>query len=355
MIADARLTRRGFGSDNQAGAHPRIVQAIAEANCGHVRGYGADPYTEALNAEVGPLFGPRARVYPAFGGTGANVTALAAMCDRWQAVLCPTSAHLTLDEAGAIENVTGIKPVGVPAVHGKVTPDAVDAVLAGFASLHQVEPAVLTLTQSTEFGTCYTPKELGAFCEHAHRRGLLVHLDGARLSNAAAYLGCSLAAITGDAGVDVVTLGGAKNGMVFGEAIVVLDPAIAPRLLRAQKALGQLLSKQRYVSAQLLELFGTPLWRELAEQANRCARLIDDGLRPLPDVRVRYPVQANVAFVEGTPAVANMLVDRFRCQMSREPQPSVRVVASWDTEPADVEELVGAVRELTEASTRRTT
>ncbi len=347
MIADAALTGHGFGSDNQSGAHPRVVKAIADANAGHVRGYGADPYTEALTAEVGPLFGPRARIYPAFGGTGANITALAAMCDRWQAVLCPTSAHLTLDEAGAIESVTGIKPVGVPAVAGKVTPDAVDAVLAGFASVHQVEPAVLTVTQSTEFGTTYTPAELGALCEHAHRRGLLVHLDGARLSNAAAYLGCSLAAITGDAGVDVVTLGGAKNGMLFGEAIVVLDPATAPKLLRAQKALGQLLSKQRYVSAQLLELFGTSLWRELAEQANRCARLLDDGLRPLPGVHVRYPVQANVAFVEATPKIAAMLGDRFRCQTSREPKPSVRVMASWDTEPADVDELVGAVSALT--------
>ena len=346
MIADPAQTGHGFGSDNQSGAHPRILQAIADANAGHVRGYGADPYTEALTAEVGPLLGPRARIYPAFGGTGANVTALAAMCDRWQAVLCPTSAHLTLDEAGAIESVTGIKPVGVPAVGGKVTPDAVDAVLAGFASVHQVEPAVLTLTQSTEFGTTYTPEELGALCEHAHRRGLLVHLDGARLSNAAAYLGCSLAATTGDAGVDVVTLGGAKNGMLFGEAIVVLDPATAPKLLRAQKTLGQLLSKQRYVSAQLLELFGTSLWRELAEQANRCARLLDEGLRPLPDVHVRHPVQANVAFVEATPAVAAMLADRFRCQTSREPVPSIRVMASWDTEPADVDDLVGAVREL---------
>jgi threonine aldolase len=335
---------RGFGSDNQSGAHPRILEALVRANAGHVRGYGNDPYTAALNREVGPLFGPDATILPAFGGTGANVTAIAAMCDRWQAVLCASSAHLTVDEAGAIEAMTGIKPVPVTAPDGKVTPEAVDATLATLTGVHQADPGVLSLTQATEVGTTYGLDELGKLVDHAHERGLLVHLDGARLANAAAFLGCSLAALTGEVGIDVLTLGGAKNGMLFGEAIVVLNPAAAPKLQRAQKTLGQLLSKQRYVSAQLLELFGTSLWRELAEQANAAAQAVGGELGAVPGVRVLYPVQANSVFVQVEPSVAGLLTTAFFCQPTAVPAPALRIMASWDTEAADVDRLVDAVR-----------
>jgi threonine aldolase len=335
--------RRGFGSDNQSGAHPAVLEAMVTANLGHVRGYGADPYTEALGAWARSEFGAGAAVFPVFGGTGANVVGLAGTTGRWQSVLCADSAHITTDEGNAPEQSAGLKLVPVPSVGGKLTPERVVAVLDTLRPLHHGAGAVVSLTQSTELGTVYTPDELAALTATAHSRGLRVHVDGARISNAAAFLGVSLRALTSDVGVDVLSLGGTKNGLAFGEAVVVLDPTAAPGVVTARKGLTQLGSKLRFLSAQLLALYGGGLWLELAGQANLRAAQLADGLLAVPGVTLVQPVQSNVVLVQAPAGVEALLAERFGCQRFTVPVPAVRLVCSWDTTQDDVDAVLAAV------------
>ena len=217
--------RRGFASDNYAGVHAEILDALARANGGHVGSYGADPYTDAAIEVLRGHFGADAEVFFVFNGTGANVVSLQAMTKRWDAVICAESAHINVDECGAPEKIAGLKLLSVATPDGKLTPELIDVHAWGWGDQHHVQPRGVSITQSTELGTVYTPDEIAAICEHAHGLGMFVHIDGSRIGNAAAALGVPLRAFTTDVGVDIVSLGGTKNGLMYGEAVLVLNPA----------------------------------------------------------------------------------------------------------------------------------
>lgn len=338
-LHDAR--RIGFASDNCAGVHPDVMAALAEANGGHQPSYGADVYTARLREVIRRQFGPKAQAFPVFNGTGANIVALRAMAERWQAVVCAESAHLNTDECMAPEH-HGFKLLTLPAADGRVDPADLAPVAAHRANRHRAQPGVLSLSQTTELGTCYGLPHLRRLTEDAHRLGLPVHLDGARLANAAVTLGCSLADLTTAAGVDVVSLGATKNGGMFGDCIVVLDPASVRGLPYLKKATTQLPSKTRFISAQLLALLDGDLWARNAKAANEMAQRLAAGLARVPGVRVVHPVQANAVFARLPTDVADSL--RESCAFSTWDETSgvVRLMTAFDTTAADVDTFLAA-------------
>ncbi|WP_188534529.1 threonine aldolase family protein [Kocuria dechangensis] len=337
--------RRGFASDNYAGVHPEVLQALATANEGHVGAYGADPYTEALQDVARRHFGEQAVCYPLFNGTGANVVALSAMTDRWDAAICTATAHAHVDECGAPEKVGGVKMLPVPTPDGKLTPELVDREAHGFGFEHHAQPRVVTVTQSTELGTLYTPEELRAVCDHAHGKGMTVHLDGARLANAAAALDVPLRELTTDAGVDVVSWGGTKNGLMGAEAVVVVNPDAVRQARFVRKLSTQLASKMRFVSAQLLALYSGDLWVTAARRANSMAHRLSDGLAEVPGVRVTQAPQANAVFAVLPADVTARMQERYAFYVWDEATGEVRLMCSWDTSPRDVQGFVDALRE----------
>jgi threonine aldolase len=334
---------RGFGSDNQSGVHPKVFDAMARANLGHVGGYGADPYTAALADVVAQHFGADALGFPVFSGTGSNVVALSAFAGRWQSVICAECAHIVTDEGASPEQSAGLKLIQVPAPSGKMSPQDVAEAISRLRTIHQSAPAVLSISQSTELGTLYRLDELRVLVELAHAHGLAVHLDGARLPNAAAALGLSMGALSTELGIDVVSLGGTKNGLMFGEVVVVADSAAAPLVARARKGLAQLGSKQRFAAAQLIELYGTALWSELASHANAQAAELAAMLTRFDSVRLAYPVEANAVFLHAPAAVGAALAEGFGCQTFVVPERVVRVMCSWDTTSDDVCAVVDVV------------
>ncbi|MDX2376670.1 low specificity L-threonine aldolase [Microbacterium sp. LRZ72] len=347
---------RGFASDNASGIHPAVLEAIATANDGHVSAYGADPYTQRLRERFGEMLGHDIEVHPVFNGTGANVVALQSMLPRWGAVIAADGAHINVDEGGAPERVGGIKLLTVPTGDGKLTPELIDREAWGWGNEHRAQPLVVSLTQSTELGTLYTPAEVRAIADHAHELGMRVHMDGARIANAAASLGVSLRALTRDAGVDVLSFGGTKNGAMLAEAIVVLDPAASDGLTYLRKLDMQLASKMRFVSAQLLALLEEDLWLRNARHANamaaRLRRRLDAGIEGgrLPGVVPTQPTQANAVFATLPAGVAGRVRERFSFY-DWGPAPTgadaarreVRWVCSFDTRAEDVDALVDAL------------
>lgn len=342
--------RRGFGSDNHAGAHPEILEALATANLGHVVAYGADPYTDRLQEVVGRHFGERAEAFPVFNGTGANVVALTALVPRWGGVVCAASAHINTDEGGAPERVAGLKLLPVPAPGGRLTPALLDEQARALGNEHRAQPLAVSLTQATELGTVYRPEDLRALCEHAHDLGLRVHLDGARLANAAASLGVPLRALTTDVGVDVVAFGGTKNGLVLGEAVVVLDPDAVAGLRFLRKAQMQLASKTRFVSAQLIALLEDDLWLRSAAHANAMARRLRRGIEDLPGVVVTQPTEANAVFAQLPLAALERCAPRFGLQSWHEAPGEVRLMCAFDTTEDDVDTLIAALADALEAT-----
>ncbi|MFI1993475.1 threonine aldolase family protein [Actinoplanes sp. NPDC020271] len=331
-----------FASDNYSGAAPEILAAIAAANVGHQVSYGRDEYTERLQGVFRAHFGDTARAYPVINGTGANVIALQAATDRWGAVICAGTAHITVDEGGAPEKVAGLKLLPVPTTHGKLTVDDIAREAWGFDDEHRARPQVVSLSQSTELGTVYTAAEIRAIADVAHGHGMRVHLDGARLANAAAHLGEPLRAFTTDAGVDILSFGGTKNGMLLGEAVVVLDPELDRGLDRLRKSSMQLVSKMRFVSAQFLALLDGDLWLRNAGHANAMATRLADRMRDLPGVEISHPVQANAVFVRLPEAALAELHGRFA--FYDWPTGPARWMTSFDTTPDDVDQLAGAAR-----------
>lgn len=334
---------RGFASDNQAGVHPEILAAIAEVNDGHQPAYGDDAVTGRLRDVVRRHFGDRAEVFPVFNGTGANVVSLQAMSERWSAVVCPESAHINTDECGAAEKIAGLKLITVPAPAGKLTPGLVAAYATGFGNIQRRQPAVVSITQSTELGTVYTPEETAAVAAAAHERGLTVHMDGARIANAAASLGVPLRALTTDAGVDVLSFGGTKNGLLLGEAIVVLNPDAVRGVSYLRKSSMQLASKMRYVSAQLVALLDGDLWLRNASHANAMAARLEAAARAVPGVRITQDVQANTVFALIPKDVADRLRKRFPFYTWDESTGEVRWVCSFDTTEEDVDAFAAAL------------
>lgn len=338
-------TARTFASDNYAGAHLEVLHAIAEANGGHQTAYGEDAYTLRLQEVMHRHFGSDAHTYPVFNGTGANVVALMAMTDRWDAVICTSTAHVNVDECGAPEKLGGVKLLPVPTPDARLTCDLIDEQAWGFGSEHHAEPAVVTITQSTELGTVYTPDQIAHIVEHAHAKGMSVHLDGARLANAAATLGVPLRAITTDAGIDVVSLGATKNGAIGAEAVVVLNAAAVRRPVYVRKLAGQLPSKMRFISAQLIALFEGDLWRTSAERANRMAQELAAAVASSQGVRITQPVQANAVFALIPGPVADRLRERFRFYTWDEATGEVRWMCAFDTTERDIADFAAALTE----------
>jgi threonine aldolase len=336
---------RGFASDNYAGAHPEVLAALALANGGHQPAYGADEYTAHLQQTVRSHFGSRAEAYPVFNGTGANVISLQALTDRWGAVICADSAHIHVDECGAPERVGGLKLLTVPTEDGKLTPELIDREAHGWDDEHRAMPQVVSITQSTELGTVYTVEEIRAICDHAHERGMRVHLDGARIANAAAALDRPMRAFTNAAGVDVVSLGGTKNGMLFGEAVVVLDPGAVRAMKHVRKLSMQLASKMRFISAQWDALLSGDLWLRNARHSNAMARRLAEGVKDVDGVEILQPVQANAVFARLPNEVSERLQKRYRFYFWDEAAGDVRWMCSFDTTPEDVDGFVAALRE----------
>ncbi len=334
---------RGFASDNYAGIHPEVLEAIELANRGHDVAYGDDEVTARLTAVIKEHFGDRAEVYPVFNGTGANVVSLQAMTRRWEAVVCASSAHVNVDEGGAPEHGAGLKLWTIPAADGKLTPALIDTQAWGFGDVHRAQPGAVTITQSTELGTLYTADEIGAIAEHSHGHGMSLHVDGSRLANAAASLRTGFREFTTDVGVDVVSFGGTKNGIMLGEAIVVLNPEAAPGVDYLRKSSMQLSSKMRFVSAQLLALLSGDLWLRNAQHANAMARLLESRVRDIPGMTIARPVQANAIFAVLPADVTSRLQKQFRFYTWDQVTGEVRWMCSWDTTEADVEDFSAAI------------
>jgi threonine aldolase len=343
-LAAAPLTL--FASDNYAGAHPAVLEAIAAANQGWAQAYGDDDWTARLRERLRELFGD-VEPFPVFNGTGGNVTALSAVLRPYEAVICPETAHINVDECGAPERIAGAKLVDVPAPDGKLTPELLRSRLTGFGDQHHVQARVASISQSTELGTVYTPAEVTALAETAHEAGLLLQMDGARLVNATEALGLELRELTTDCGVDVLTLGGTKCGLLGAEAVVFLRPELAADYLYARKQGTQLASKMRFISAQLLRLFEDDLWRQTAGHANAMARRLGDAVVATPGVELAYPVQANAVFAALPAPVIERLHERYHFYVWDEETGVVRWMCSWQTTPADVDQLVAAFREAT--------
>ena len=335
---------RGFASDNYSGVHPEVLAAIAEANGGHQVAYGEDVYTARLQEVVAQHFGEDATVWPMFNGTGANVVGLQAMLPRWGAVICADTAHIHVDEGGAPEKSAGIKLLPVATDDGKLTPELIAAEAWGWGDEHRAQPLVVYLTQSTELGTVYTPDEVKAITDYAHEHGMRVYMDGARIANAAASLGLPLRAFTTDVGVDVLSLGGTKNGALLAEAVVVLDPDAADGLVYLRKNQMQLASKMRFVSAQLLALFEGDLWRRNAEHANAMARRLAEGVAEVEGLTLPHEVEANAVFPILARESSERLMESFRFYFWDERTGQVRWMCSWDTTEGDVDAFVEAVR-----------
>ncbi|TVL93303.1 low specificity L-threonine aldolase [Streptomyces sp. SAJ15] len=336
---------RGFASDNYAGAHPEILEALALANEGHQIAYGEDVYTEHLQYVMRRHFGPHAEAFPVFNGTGANVVALQALTDRWGAVVCASTAHINVDEGGAPERMGGLKLLTIPTEDGKLTPELIDREAWGWDDEHRAMPQVVSIAQTTELGTCYTPDEIRAICEHAHQLGMKVHLDGARIANAAATLNVPMRTFTNVAGVDVVSYGGTKNGMVFGEAVVVVNPDAVRAMKHLRKLSMQLASKMRFVSVQLEALLAGDLWLRNARHANAMAKRLEAGVRDVDGVEVVHAVQSNAVFATLPHDVAERLQKRYRFYFWDEAAGLVRWMCAFDTTEADVDAFVTALKE----------
>ncbi|MFC7794209.1 threonine aldolase family protein [Streptomyces cinereoruber] len=336
---------RGFASDNYAGAHPEVLAALALANEGHQVAYGEDQYTDHLQRIVHSHFGPSAEAFPVFNGTGANVTALQALTDRWGAVICAESAHINVDEGGAPERMGGLKLLTVPTPDGKLTPELIDRQAWGWEDEHRAMPQVVSITQNTELGTVYTVDEIRAIVEHAHAKGMKVHLDGARIANAAASLDVPMRAFTNAVGVDVLSYGGTKNGMVFGEAVIVLNPDAVSHMKHLRKLSMQLASKMRFVSVQLEALLAKDLWLRNARHSNAMAQRLAAGVRALDGVEILYPVQANAVFARLPHEVSRRLQERFRFYFWDEAAGDVRWMCAFDTTEDDVDAFLQALKE----------
>ena len=336
--------KRGFGSDNHSGISPEIMEAIASANVDHALAYGDDEYCERAVQLLRQEFGTHAGVYFVFNGTGANVLNIDAMCRSHHAVVCAETAHINVDECGAPQRIVGCRLLTVPTPDGKLTPELVKTQLHGFGFEHHSQPRAISITQPTELGTLYSLDEIRALADLAHSHDMYLHMDGARLANAAVALGCTFRQMTTDCGVDCLSFGGTKNGMMIGESAVILNPVLDADLKYRRKQMGQLSSKMRFMAAQFEAYLSTGVWRRNAEHSNRMAQLLCQSLREVPEAKVVYPVQANSVFVQLPNKVWNALLDDYFFYLWDEATDVVRWMCSFDTTEEDIYNLVQALK-----------
>jgi threonine aldolase len=335
---------RSFASDNNAGVHPKIMEAIVAANEGHVIAYGDDPYTARAVKLFRRELGKETEVFFVFGGTGANVLGLKAATASHHAIICAQTAHINVDECGAPENFTGCKLIGIATADGKITVDQIKPLLHEVGFEHHVQPRVISVSQATEMGTVYTPRELQTLAKFAHEHEMLLHVDGARIANAAASLNVKLRQITGDAGVDILSFGGAKNGMMYGEAVVFFDKDLARDFKYTRKQGTHLPSKMRFISAQFEALLSNDLWRQNAQHANLMAQRLASELGKIPQLRITQKVEANGVFAIVPKKYVPLLQKRYFFYVWNEETSEVRFMTSFDTTEADIADFVSLVR-----------
>ena len=336
--------RRSFASDNNAGVHPEVIEAIRAVNEGHVIAYGDDDVTARAVKLFKKHFGKDVAVYFVFGGTGANVLGLKAITKPYQAVICAETAHINVDECGAPEKFTGCKLISLATPDGKLRIEQLEPMLHVFGNEHHVQPRVISISQATEMGTVYTRKELQAIAEFAHANNMLLHVDGARIANAAASLNVALKQITVDVGVDVLSFGGTKNGMMYGEAVVFFNADMAGDFKYIRKQGMHLPSKMRYVSAQFEALLSGDLWRRSAAHANRMARLLGSELEKVAGIELTQRVEANGVFAVVPKQFIPALQKKYFFYTWNEEISEVRLMCSFDTTEEDIHEFVALVR-----------
>lgn len=336
---------RGFGSDNFSGVLPEIFQALEEASYGHQHSYGEDVYTAKAIQDFKALFGEEVEVFFVYNGTGANVLSLSAFLRPYQAIICAETAHINVDECGAIEKQSGSKLLTVPTFDGKLNIGLIENHMHGFGDPHHAQPRVISITECTELGTVYTLEELKTICDYAHAHGMIVHMDGARLSNAVAYLGCSPRALTAEAGIDVLSFGGTKNGMMFGEAVVFFNTSPLAEVPYIRKQAMQLHSKSRFIAVQFSTVLKDGLWLKAAAHANRMAQMLAGEAAKIPGVRITQEVQGNEIFAIIPREKIQALQEKCFFYVWDESASEVRWVCSFDTTESDIIEFVNILRE----------
>ncbi|PYS70466.1 MAG: threonine aldolase [Acidobacteria bacterium] len=337
---------RSFASDNNAGVHPKMIEAITAANEGHVVAYGADPFTDKAVKTFQKHFGRDVAVYFVFGGTGANVLGLQAVTKSYQAVICAETAHINVDECGAPEKFTGSKLLSVPTPDGKLKVELIEKFLHGVGFEHHVQPGVISISQATEMGTVYSKAELKKLAKFAHKNDMLLHVDGARISNAAVSLNATFEEITVDVGVDVLSFGGAKNGMMYGEAVVFLDKKRAADFKYIRKQGMHLPSKMRFISAQFDALLSGDLWKQNATHANKMARLLANELEQVPQVEITQKVESNGVFAVVPKKYIEELQKKYFFYVWNEEISEVRLMCSFDTTEDDIAEFIDLVKRI---------
>lgn len=336
--------KRSFASDNNSIVHPKIMEALNNVNNSHVLSYGDDPYTESARKRFKEVFGQECEVYFVFNGTGANVTGLAAMARPHQAVICTENAHINVDECGAVERFAGCRLWPLPSKDGKLKPEQIQPVLNVLGNQHHSQPGVVSVSQCTELGTVYSIEELKNLAAYAHSNNLLVHVDGARIANAAAFLGVSLKGVTADTGIDVLSFGGTKNGLMFGEAVVFFNRQLAENYKYIRKQGTQLASKMRYIAVQFDALLSDELWLNNAKKANAMAALLAGEAEKIPGLKITQPVQSNGVFVSMPRAAAERLQQQYFFYPWNEEKGEYRWMTSFDTEEQDVMEFTAAIK-----------
>lgn len=340
--------QRGFGSDNHAGVHPQILESFAMANSGHAPSYGTDEWTDSANKEFRKHFGSDAQVYFVFNGTAANVTSMRAMTRPHQAVFCSDVAHLTADECGAPEFMAGCKLIPIPSNNGKICVEQLEKNYVRRGDQHFAQAQVLSITQPTEIGTTYSLEELKTLIDWAKSKKFLVHIDGARIANAACYLQKSFKEFTTDLGVDVVSFGGTKNGLMMGEAVIFLNKALAEDFKYIRKQSCQLPSKSRFLACQFLAYLKDDLWKQIAENSHARALELFEAVKDIPLVKVRERPQSNAVFAQIPSTWVKPLRSQYFFYVWDENTFECRWMTSWDTTPADVQGFAQALRDISQ-------
>ena len=327
---------RSFASDNNSGVHPLVMDAVIKANENHAVGYGDYPWTAAAVTKIKEIFGEKASPFFVFNGTGANSVALQAVTRSFNSILCAETAHINVDECGAPGRMTGCAIVTIPTPDGKLTPELIKPHLHNFGVCHHSQPKVVYISQVTELGTVYTIEEVKAIADLLHAHNMYLHMDGARLANACAFLNCSMKQVTVDAGVDVLSFGGTKNGMMMGEAVVAFSPDIAENLMYFRKQSAQLASKLRYLSAQFIPYLENNLWLENAMKANLAATKLADIMKQYPQICFTQKIESNALFFTIPTEALRKLQEEYFFYMWNEEQNEARLVTSWDTTGEDI-------------------
>ncbi len=340
------MIRKGFASDNNSGVHPEIFKAMEAANFGHVTGYGDDSYTLDAIEIFKKEFSEDTEVFFVFNGTGANVTGLSSATHSFNSIICAETAHIQVDECGAPEKFTGCKLLPVASVNGKLTPQAIQHHLYGFDFEHHSQPRIISISQTTELGTVYRPVEIRTLADLAHKNNMLLHMDGARIANAAVALNMDFREFTRDCGVDILSFGGTKNGMMMGEAVLIFNPELAVNTKYIRKQSMQLFSKMRFVGAQFIAYFKDDLWRKTATHANKMAKLLEGEILKIPQIKITRPVEANGVFAEIPQEIIEPLQQRFFFYIWDETKSEVRWMTSFDTEENEIFEFTKLINRL---------